>query len=96
MRALALLLVVVSACGSSSEDGASAAKDAAVDVSVDAASDAAGDGGIDCSRVGCAAPPLCSTGCTEPCGCCSCSDGTTMGGLVCMGGCWVPTDAGGD
>src|SRR5262245_46847154 len=27
--------------------------------------------GVDCSNVGCGAPPLCSTGCQETCGCCS-------------------------
>jgi len=29
------------------------------------------DGGIDCSRVGCAAPPPCGQSCTAVCGCCS-------------------------
>jgi hypothetical protein len=47
---------------------------------------------VDCSKVGCAPPPLCSTGCTETCGCCSCADGTVQGGLKCMGGCYVPMD----
>lgn len=46
----------------------------------------------DCSNVGCAAPPLCSIGCTAPCGCCPCSDGTQSGGLRCQGGCYVPVD----
>jgi len=44
---------------------------------------------IDCSAVGCAAPPLCSTGCTEPCGCCPCSAGDMQGSLVCVGGCFA-------
>jgi hypothetical protein len=44
---------------------------------------------IDCSAVGCAAPPLCSTGCTDPCGCCPCSAGQTQGSLVCVGGCFA-------
>jgi hypothetical protein len=51
-------------------------------------------GGIDCALVGCAAPPLCSTGCTEVCGCCPCVEGTMENGLVCTGGCWE--DRGGE
>ena len=43
--------------------------------------DAGSDGAIDCSRVGCAAPPPCGEACTAVCGCCtnlSCFDsGTT-------------------
>lgn len=51
--------------------------------------------GADCSKVGCAPAPLCSTGCQESCGCCSCADGDTMndpqdGPLVCNGGCYEP------
>ena len=49
-------------------------------------------GQIDCSNVGCAAPPLCSTGCKSACGCCTCIDGQVSGGLRCMGGCYVPLD----
>ena len=49
-------------------------------------------GTIDCSQAGCAAPPLCSTGCTAVCGCCPCIDGTIAGGLRCTGGCYVPVD----
>ena len=33
------------------------------------------DGGLDCATVGCGAPPLCSVGCHEACGCCACADG---------------------
>lgn len=51
-------------------------------------------GSIDCSLVGCAAPPMCSTGCTEPCGCCPCVDGQIMGSVVCKGGCYVALDGG--
>ncbi len=51
-------------------------------------------GGIDCSRVGCAAPPLCSVGCTEPCGCCPCSEGTVQDNLVCANGCWASAAGG--
>ena len=53
-------------------------------------------GGRDCSNVGCAPPPMCSTGCTEVCGCCSCLEGVTMGNLVCVGGCWDTLVVGGD
>lgn len=48
---------------------------------------------FDCSQVGCAPPPLCSTGCKEVCGCCSCAEGSVSGGLQCTGGCYVPLDA---
>lgn len=51
-------------------------------------------GGIDCSNVGCGAPPLCDVGCTAPCGCCPCGDGQhqSVGGIdyVCAGGCYAP------
>ncbi len=53
-------------------------------------------GSVDCSMVGCAAPPLCSTGCTEQCGCCPCSEGDTMGAYVCKGGCWAEDADGGN
>jgi hypothetical protein len=54
------------------------------------------DGGvIDCSNLGCAAPPFCSTGCTNPCGCCPCTEGETMNKYLCVGGCWSESlDAG--
>lgn len=56
-----------------------------------------GVGVIDCSTIGCAAPPLCATGCTEPCGCCLCPDGEAVDidGVkhACVGGCWAPVDA---
>jgi len=45
--------------------------------------------GINCGLVGCAAAPLCSVGCAEICGCCSCSEGAVQNGLVCTGGCWA-------
>ena len=50
---------------------------------------------VNCALVGCAAPPLCSTGCTDTCGCCPCSEGSTQGTLVCTGGCWASSGAGG-
>ena len=43
--------------------------------STDAGSDAGSDGGIDCSNVGCGAPPFCGSACDSPCGCCSCGAG---------------------
>jgi hypothetical protein len=39
-------------------------------------------------------PPLCSTGCKEPCGCCPCAEGSRNGSLVCTGGCWAPAPDG--
>jgi hypothetical protein len=51
---------------------------------------------IDCSMVGCSMPPMCATGCTATCGCCSCAEGTWQGNLVCRGGCWAVPDAGVD
>lgn len=52
-----------------------------------------GSGGIDCSNVGCGAPPMCSEGCTAACGCCPCGEGeqqAAQGGyLLCTGGCWT-------
>jgi hypothetical protein len=59
------------------------------------ASSTGGAHGIDCSMVGCAAPPLCSTGCTEVCGCCPCSEGSLRGNLVCKNGCWADLGTGG-
>jgi hypothetical protein len=80
-----LSVVVVAACSSSDDETGGA--DAAVE-------SGSTDTGIDCSLVGCGAPPLCSTGCTETCGCCSCGEGeqiTSDGGtLVCTGGCYAP------
>ena len=79
---------ILAACGSTEEDG----------TKIDAGD--AGDAGntessIDCSRVGCAPPPMCSTGCTETCGCCSCAEGEEFqvegGVLVCTGGCYAFT-----
>lgn len=51
--------------------------------------------GVDCSVVGCGAPPLCSTGCQEACGCCPCGEGEVVndpqnGPMVCKGGCYEP------
>lgn len=57
-----------------------------------------GSGGIDCSNVGCGAPPLCSEGCQATCGCCACGEGeqiTVDGGiLVCTGGCYAEVPGG--
>ena len=44
-----------------------------------------------CANVGCSQPPLCSEGCTAPCGCCPCSPGVRSGDLVCTtNGCYAP------
>ncbi len=51
-------------------------------------------GGSSCANVGCAPPALCSEGCTEPCGCCPCSEGEivtrTGQSYQCSGGCFAP------
>jgi hypothetical protein len=53
-----------------------------------------------CANVGCAAPPLCSVGCTATCGCCNCSPGERNGEAVCTDqGCFATvtvTDGGVD
>ena len=53
-----------------------------------------------CATRGCGAPPMCSTGCQESCGCCACAPGERNGDLICTsGGCYVPApavDGGGD
>jgi hypothetical protein len=60
---LTTAVLVIASCGSESapaDAGSDAAKpDAAI-----------ADTGLDCSRVGCAAPPTCGQPCTAPCGCC--------------------------
>lgn len=64
------LALVFLACGSQTVPGDGGAPDATAD-------GAKPDGGIDCSRVGCAAPPPCGQPCTAICGCCfdpSCID----------------------
>ena len=60
---------------------------------------AGGTTSFSCAAVGCAAPPLCSEGCTAPCGCCPCLAGNRSGDLICTkSGCYtsaVVSDAGG-
>lgn len=60
--------------------------------------DAGGDAALDCSTVGCSPAPLCETGCTAACGCCSCAPGEIIaldaGARVCVGGCYARADAG--
>ena len=52
------------------------------------------DAGSNCATVGCSAPPLCSQGCTAPCGCCLCTPGERSGDLVCTDqGCYGPVAA---
>jgi hypothetical protein len=47
-----------------------------------------------CAAAGCAAPPLCSTGCQATCGCCPCAPGQRNGDLVCTDrGCYEPAPA---
>lgn len=52
------------------------------------------DTGIDCSTIGCGAPPVCGEACDAPCGCCPCAEGEVVdrGGTayVCTGGCYAP------
>jgi len=43
----------------------------------------------DCSNVPCWTTPLCTAGCIFPCGCCPCTEGTTMNAYKCEGGCWA-------
>ncbi|MEZ4220974.1 MAG: hypothetical protein R3B13_08595 [Polyangiaceae bacterium] len=106
MRAAVCVVLWLTACSArtggdqapaTQEAGAdSGAADASTgDGGLDATTDGASESGIDCSLVGCGAPPLCATGCTEPCGCCPCADGTVQSDLVCQGGCWTPLDPGG-
>jgi hypothetical protein len=54
-----------------------------------------GSSGVNCAMVGCAAPPLCSTGCTDVCGCCPCSEGSQRGSQICKNGCWAELGTGG-
>lgn len=81
------LLLAAFAVACSSTDDKTGSTDAAVE-------SGSQDTGIDCSLVGCGAPPLCSTGCTETCGCCACGEGEQIPGpdggvLVCTGGCYA-------
>src|SRR5262245_11352787 len=47
-----------------------------------------------CANVGCARPPMCSTGCQAACGCCSCVPGSREGDLLCTDqGCYVSSPA---
>lgn len=104
-RCLGLLagtsFLVLSGCGGSSDEDASnqtletdgGGPDGANTGGVSGA--AGGSSSIDCSAVGCAAPPMCDTGCEAPCGCCPCGDGQVQAvngeDLVCTGGCWAHT-----
>ena len=78
--------------GGSSGAAASGAQAGTGGSSGSAGAPAGGSGGIDCSLVGCAAPPLCSEGCQAECGCCPCGEGqiNTVDGVdyVCTNGCW--------
>ena len=76
------------ACDAGPRGDASSVNDAGRDTSV------GNDTGIDCSRIGCGATPVCGTACDAPCGCCPCGDGSEMGSYVCQGGCWAPRGTG--
>ncbi len=99
--AIAALLAI--ACGCADEDhgqtndaGVDAAEGGTGGAGPEAGDDRGQGGSVNCATVGCAAPPLCSTGCTEVCGCCLCGEGTTQGNLVCAGGCWALLDGAAD
>ncbi len=107
-RSLALLVacaaIVVACSGSSTSNGTGSGGSGGAGASDAGNPDATaggsgGSGGIDCGNVGCAAPPLCATGCTAACGCCACTDGDTLGidggTYVCTGGCYAPAIDGG-
>ena len=56
------------------------------------------DAGIDCSTIGCGAPPACGTACDAPCGCCSCGSEGICAGTVAIncgtGTCTTSLDCG--
>lgn len=79
--------------GGAGSAGASGSAGQAGTAGTAGSSGSGGSGGLDCSTVGCAAPPRCDEGCTAKCGCCTCSEGerqpTDGGVLVCTGGCYT-------
>ena len=92
-----------SGCGSSSF---CAAVCPTINCAVDAGSagGAGGGGGItgatggttsfSCAAVGCSETPLCSEGCTAPCGCCPCAVGERRSDLICTkSGCYASAAA---
>jgi hypothetical protein len=85
----------MAACGSSEPDDSSGGG-----ASQAGSSQGGQGGGIDCSAVGCAPPPLCSDGCVDVCGCCSCAEGEiierTGTTYRCEGGCYAPLAPSGD
>jgi hypothetical protein len=83
--------------GSSGSSGAGAVSSGGAGSGGDSgAGGGGGTGGIDCSNVGCGMPPLCSSGCQEPCGCCPCAPGELLGTeYICQGGCFAPRTDGG-
>ncbi len=84
---------IVACGGNTDSDSSNAGGASAAGGSGASGGSGGGSGGIDCSRVGCGPPPMCDTGCTETCGCCSCGEGATSavdgGLLVCTGGCYT-------
>jgi hypothetical protein len=94
----ALVALAVASCGGSTTTGA---PDGGTSVGAGGSAGAGGtgggsgsknDGSIDCSTIGCAPPPMCSSGCTAVCGCCACGEGMVEGDLICAGGCWKPLE----
>jgi hypothetical protein len=98
VSSLSVVLGLVVACGgstsSSGSGGAAGAGAGGSSGSTGGAQPIGGSGGLDCSTVGCAPPPMCDTGCTAACGCCSCGDGDLFDGpsgpMICQNGCFVP------
>jgi len=99
MRLPLLLAIVPLGCDSMSDTGAADAGadlrdghfDAAkLDVGTEETSSVATTD--PCAGVGCAQPPVCSTGCLSPCGCCPCHEGETLitegGTLSCVNSCF--------
>lgn len=89
--ALSFGLLSLPACGGSTDsDGSSGGSGGQAG---SGGSSTGGSGGIDCSKVGCGPAPMCDTGCTSACGCCSCGDGEKIqvdgGYLLCTGGCYT-------
>ncbi len=57
----------------------------------------AADGGLDCSTIGCGAPPICGMACDAPCGCCACGDEGRCDGsraINCNGSCYDVVECG--
>jgi hypothetical protein len=102
LYSLALGLVVVACGGNTSNSGSGGAATGGsggggTGGSATGGGPTGGTGGIDCSTVGCGAPPMCDVGCTSACGCCDCGEGEIIdspsGPMICTGGCYAPAKA---